>query len=43
VIDAMYKIGQSMPVALKETALGGLADTPTGRALEQRVFGNSGK
>jgi L-serine dehydratase len=43
VIDAMYKIGQSMPAALKETALGGLADTPTGRALEQRVFGNSGK
>ena len=30
-----------MPAALKETALGGLADTPTGRALEQRVLGIS--
>ena len=25
VIDAMYKIGQSMPTALKETAQGGLS------------------
>lgn len=39
VIDAMYKIGQSMPIALKETALGGLAATPTGRALERQIFG----
>ncbi|MEH7251270.1 L-serine ammonia-lyase, iron-sulfur-dependent, subunit alpha [Neobacillus niacini] len=39
VIDAMYKIGQSMPTALKETAQGGLAATPTGRALEAKIFG----
>ncbi|HLG27319.1 L-serine ammonia-lyase, iron-sulfur-dependent, subunit alpha [Paenisporosarcina macmurdoensis] len=39
VIDAMYKIGQSMPSALKETAQGGLAATPTGRALAERIFG----
>jgi L-serine dehydratase len=39
VIDAMYKIGQSMPTALKETAGGGLAATPTGRALEAKIFG----
>ncbi|WP_066068542.1 L-serine ammonia-lyase, iron-sulfur-dependent, subunit alpha [Neobacillus soli] len=39
VIDAMYKIGQSMPSALKETAQGGLAATPTGRALEAKIFG----
>ncbi len=39
VIDAMYKIGQSMPVALRETALGGLAATPTGRVLERQIFG----
>jgi L-serine dehydratase len=39
VIDAMYKIGQSMPVALRETAQGGLAATPTGRELEARIFG----
>jgi len=39
VIDAMFKIGQSMPSALKETAQGGLAATPTGRALAERIFG----
>jgi len=39
VIDAMYKIGQTMPTALKETAQGGLAATPTGRALAERIFG----
>lgn len=39
VIDAMYKIGQRMPTALKETAEGGLADTPTGRRLEAKIFG----
>ncbi|MBA4602408.1 L-serine ammonia-lyase, iron-sulfur-dependent, subunit alpha [Thermoactinomyces mirandus] len=40
VIDAMYRVGQMMPNALKETALGGLAATPTGRALERKIFGN---
>jgi L-serine dehydratase len=39
VIDAMYKIGQSMPTGLKETAQGGLAATPTGRRLEAKIFG----
>ncbi|MEH7117814.1 L-serine ammonia-lyase, iron-sulfur-dependent, subunit alpha [Neobacillus vireti] len=39
VIDAMYRIGQSMPTALKETAQGGLAATPTGRKLEAKIFG----
>lgn len=39
VIDAMYKIGQTMPVALRETAQGGLAATPTGRELEAKVYG----
>ncbi len=39
VIDAMYKIGLAMPTALKETAQGGLAATPTGRALEAKIFG----
>ncbi|TSB46371.1 L-serine ammonia-lyase, iron-sulfur-dependent, subunit alpha [Alkalicoccobacillus porphyridii] len=41
VIDAMYRIGLTMPVALKETALGGLAATPTGRRLESEIFGVS--
>ncbi|WP_394232565.1 L-serine ammonia-lyase, iron-sulfur-dependent, subunit alpha [Niallia oryzisoli] len=39
VIDAMFKIGQSMPTALKETGQGGLAATPTGRKLEAKIFG----
>jgi len=39
VIEAMFQIGQTMPVALKETAQGGLAATPTGRALEAKIFG----
>ncbi|WP_394238350.1 L-serine ammonia-lyase, iron-sulfur-dependent, subunit alpha [Niallia oryzisoli] len=39
VISAMYAIGQSMPSALRETAEGGLAATPTGRRLEAEIFG----
>ncbi|MBB6449337.1 L-serine dehydratase [Geomicrobium halophilum] len=38
VIDAMYRIGETMPTALKETAQGGLAATPTGRELETKIF-----
>lgn len=41
VIDAMYRIGQTMPVALRETAQGGLAATPTGKWLEKRIFGGA--
>lgn len=40
VIDAMYKIGLTMPVALRETAEGGLAATPTGRRLAKEIFGS---
>lgn len=36
VISAMYRIGLSMPIALKETALGGLAATDTGRCWRQK-------
>lgn len=39
VIEAMYRIGQVMPSALRETARGGLAATPTGKRLEQEIFG----
>lgn len=39
VIEAMHKIGLSMPSALRETAKGGLAATPTGKALEAKIFG----
>lgn len=38
-IDAMRAVGDSMPCALKETAQGGLAVTPTGMKLKQQVFG----
>ncbi|MGM9924171.1 MAG: L-serine ammonia-lyase, iron-sulfur-dependent, subunit alpha [Bacillus sp. (in: firmicutes)] len=39
VIEAMFRIGQSMPVALRETAKGGLAATPTGKRLEAAIYG----
>lgn len=41
VIEAMYRVGNMMPNALKETALGGLAATPTGQALKEKIFGKS--
>ncbi|MEK4228695.1 L-serine ammonia-lyase, iron-sulfur-dependent, subunit alpha [Solibacillus sp. FSL H8-0538] len=41
VIGAMYRIGQAMSPNLKETARGGLAATPTGRALAAKIFGGA--
>lgn len=41
VIEAMYRVGLQMPGSLRETAEGGLAATPTGRAIQQRIFGLS--
>jgi L-serine dehydratase len=41
VIQAMYRVGRMMPVELRETALGGLADTPTARAIEKRLYGKN--
>ena len=38
-LDAMREVGDALPSALKETAGGGLAATPTGRKLQDRVFG----
>lgn len=40
VIDTLKRVGDSMPAALKETAQGGLAQTPAALALEQQVFGS---
>ncbi len=37
VIDAMGEVGRRMPVEFRETALGGLAATPTGRAVKERM------
>ena len=42
VIKAMKRVGDAMPAALRETAEGGLAATPTGRKLFEQVFGTSG-
>ncbi len=41
VIGAMYRIGQAMSPNLKETARGGLAATPTGKALAAKIFGGA--
>lgn len=40
VILTMKKVGDVMPAALRETADGGLAATPTGRKLFEQVFGS---
>ncbi len=39
VILTMKRVGDTMPSALRETAEGGLAMTPTGRRLFKQVFG----
>ncbi len=38
VVDAMYKVGKAMPESLRETALGGVAATPTGEDLKRRIL-----
>ncbi|MFJ7685062.1 L-serine ammonia-lyase, iron-sulfur-dependent, subunit alpha [Peribacillus butanolivorans] len=38
VIEAMYKVGNDMPRTLRETALGGLAMTETGKKVKERLF-----
>lgn len=38
VIEAMYKVGKDMPRTLRETALGGLAMTPTGKKVKEQLF-----
>lgn len=37
VIDCMGEVGRRIPVELRETALGGLAATPTGKAVKERM------
>lgn len=39
VVEAMYKVGKALPEALRETALGGIAATPTGIKLRKQVLG----
>ncbi|MCZ2356596.1 MAG: L-serine ammonia-lyase, iron-sulfur-dependent, subunit alpha [Bacteroidia bacterium] len=38
VVDTMGEIGQNMDISLKETALGGLAATPSGKAIAEKVL-----
>jgi L-serine dehydratase len=39
VIQVMHEVGQKMPVSLKETGIGGLAGTPTGQKLKDKILG----
>ena len=39
VIDVMYSVGRSIPFELRETALGGVAGSPTGCRLSKQIFG----
>ncbi|WP_027308397.1 L-serine ammonia-lyase, iron-sulfur-dependent, subunit alpha [Caloramator sp. ALD01] len=39
VVEAMYRVGKALPEALRETALGGIAATPTGIKLRKQVLG----
>lgn len=37
-VSAMYRVGKMLPSELRETALGGVADTPTGCRLCKKIF-----
>ncbi|CAM2746966.1 L-serine ammonia-lyase, iron-sulfur-dependent, subunit alpha [Hathewaya histolytica] len=39
VVLAMYKVGKTLPCSLRETALGGVAITPTALELRKKVLG----
>lgn len=43
VIDAMGEVGRRLPVEFRETALGGLAATPTGKAVKKQLHGDKKK
>lgn len=43
VVSAMFKVGKLMSPTLKETAMGGLATTPTGQKICKKIFGGSEK
>ena len=38
VIQVMHEVGQQMPESLRETGIGGLAGTPTGKKLTEQAF-----
>ncbi len=35
----MYRVGRQMPRELRETGLGGIAATPTGISIKNKIFG----
>lgn len=39
VVETMFRVGKSLPYELRETALGGLAGTPTGTRIQKKIFG----
>lgn len=39
VVEAMYRVGKALPSTLRETALGGVATTPTGLAMKEKIYG----
>ena len=43
VIDTMGDVGRRLPVEFRETALGGLASTPTGKAVKDKLMGERKK
>jgi L-serine dehydratase len=43
VVQVMHEVGSAMPEKHRETAKGGLAQTPTGRAIMERLTGRADK
>lgn len=39
VVDAMYRVGKMLPLPLKETAMGGIANTSEGKRITKEIFG----
>jgi L-serine dehydratase len=39
VVEAMYRVGRAIPCEFRETAMGGLASTPSAKKLSQDIFG----
>lgn len=38
VVDAMYHVGKQLPMQLRETAMGGIAATPAGKRLSEKLL-----
>lgn len=39
VVETMYRVGRSMPADIRETGIGGLAGTKTGKRIAKELFG----